>query len=121
MTGSVVEQRQQSLSYGRIIATQRHKLRRRGRGSTRGYDSGSIVSVKLSVSIDEHHLDFLDRYAAARGVSSRSAVVQRAIDLLRANELGSDYAAAWDEWAASEVGWDATTADGLTATRQVPR
>lgn len=73
--------------------------------------------MKLSVSIEEHQLEFLDQYAADRGVSSRSAVVQRAIDLLKANELGDDYAAAWDEWQDTDAGWDATSADGLPEAR----
>jgi hypothetical protein len=43
-------------------------------------------------------------------------LVHRALALLRSNELGADYAAAWDEWAASGAEpWDATVADGLTA------
>jgi hypothetical protein len=31
-------------------------------------------------------------------------------------DLGSDYAAAWDEWESSDgAEWDSTIADGLTA------
>lgn len=41
-------------------------------------------------------------------------MVQRALALLRANALGDDYAAAWDEWSASEADlWETTAADGL--------
>lgn len=41
-------------------------------------------------------------------------MIQRALALLRANALGDDYAAAWDEWSASEADlWEATAADGL--------
>ena len=71
--------------------------------------------MKLSVSIPDEDLEFLDRYASAHGVASRSRVVQRAVSLLRATELGDDYAAAWTEWqesSASEA-WGSTVADGL--------
>ena len=41
--------------------------------------------------------------------------MHRALALLRSNELGADYAAAWDEWASSDGElWDPTVADGLT-------
>lgn len=69
--------------------------------------------MKLSISLPAADLDFLDRYARDRGVDSRSAVIQRAIRLLRATELGEAYAAAWKEWAESEDGalWDALPDD----------
>lgn len=70
--------------------------------------------MKLSVSIADEDVEFIDQYADEHGVESRSAVVQRALALLRANALGEDYAAAWDEWSASDAGlWEATAADGL--------
>ena len=62
-------------------------------------------------------VEFLDHYAAEHGVESRSAVVQRAVSLLRASELAGDYAAAWDEWNTSEADlWEPTVADGVEAT-----
>jgi Arc/MetJ-type ribon-helix-helix transcriptional regulator len=70
--------------------------------------------VKLSVSLAEEDVEFIDQYAGEHGVESRSAVVQRALALLRANALGDDYAEAWDEWSASEADlWETTAADGL--------
>ncbi|MEV4413923.1 ribbon-helix-helix domain-containing protein [Catellatospora sp. NPDC049609] len=71
--------------------------------------------MKLSVSLPEEDINYVDDYASRRGSPSRSAVLQRAIDLLRASELEDAYAAAWDEWDTSEDGrlWDATSADGL--------
>jgi Arc/MetJ-type ribon-helix-helix transcriptional regulator len=70
--------------------------------------------VKLSVSIPDEDLAFIDQYATDHGVGSRSAVVQQAVSLLRVTELGDDYAAAWDDWADSEADvWDSTAADGL--------
>ena len=76
---------------------------------------GSIASMKLSVSLSSRDVEFIDHYAAEHGVDSRSGVVQRAVVLLRASELGDDYAAAWDEWEASEDdAWDSTISDGLS-------
>jgi len=71
--------------------------------------------MKLSVSLADEDVEFLDQYAQAQGLPSRSSVVQRAVRLLRASELGPAYAEAWDEWAGrpdSDL-WDATGADGL--------
>jgi hypothetical protein len=57
---------------------------------------------------------FIDEYAAAHAAGSRSAVVQRALALLRASELEDQYLAAWEEWDASEGDlWSSTAADGL--------
>ncbi len=71
--------------------------------------------MKLSVSLSERDVEFIDQYAAEHGVDSRSGVVQRAVSQLRAGELGEDYAVAWDEWESSEDdGWDVTVADGLS-------
>ena len=71
--------------------------------------------MKLSVSIPEQDVEFIDIYASEHGVETRSGVVQRALTLLRTTELGEDYAAAWVEWDASEDGnlWDAVAADGI--------
>jgi len=70
--------------------------------------------MKLSVSLSSGDVDFIDQYAAEHGVESRSGVVQRAVVMLRASELGDDYAAAWDEWQSSEAdAWDCTVSDGL--------
>ena len=72
--------------------------------------------MKLSVSLPEEDVEFIDRYASEHAIESRSGVVQRALSLLRATELGDDYAAAWDEWESSEGDvWESTVADGLPA------
>jgi antitoxin MazE9 len=68
--------------------------------------------MKLSVSIPEEDVEFLDSYAQTHHIRSRSATVQRAIRLLRSSELASDYAGAFDEWADDEP-WDGVVADGL--------
>ena len=70
--------------------------------------------MKLSVSLPDEDVAFLDRYASNRGMPSRSAAVHRAVELLRAEELGPAYADAWQTWAADEAdAWEATVADGL--------
>lgn len=75
--------------------------------------------MKLSVSLSADDVVFLDRYAESQGMASRSAVVQRAVGLLRAEQLGPAYAEAWSEWAASgnaEV-WETAISDGLDGDR----
>jgi Arc/MetJ-type ribon-helix-helix transcriptional regulator len=71
--------------------------------------------MKLSISLPEEDVAFVDDYARRRGASSRSLVVHRAIELLRQAEMPDAYAAAWDEWAASDDAalWDRTVTDGL--------
>jgi Arc/MetJ-type ribon-helix-helix transcriptional regulator len=70
--------------------------------------------MKLSVSMSEDDVEFIDSYAEDHGIASRSGVLQRAVSLLRASELGADYAAAWDEWNGEEAeAWDSTLGDGL--------
>lgn len=70
--------------------------------------------MKLSVSIHDKDVEFIDRYADEHGVTTRSGVVQRALSLLRAAELGDDYATAWQEWSAEDAdAWETTLADGL--------
>ena len=73
--------------------------------------------MKLSVSLPDEDVEFLDQYAQTQGFESRSAVVHKAVRLLRASELGGDYADAWKEWSDSgdaEV-WEATAVDGFAA------
>ena len=71
--------------------------------------------MKVSISIPNVDVEFLDSYAHEHGIESRSAAVQRAIGLLRASELGDAYELAWQEWEESgeaEV-WESTAADAL--------
>ncbi len=72
--------------------------------------------MKISVSLTDEDVEYVDVYARRRGVRSRSAVIREALRLLHASELAPDYAAAWDEWPDDEqAAWDATIADGLQA------
>lgn len=72
--------------------------------------------MKLSVSLPEEDVEFLDQYAQIKGYESRSAVVHQAVRLLRASELEPDYACAWAEWTdrPDAEAWDGTSADGLS-------
>jgi len=71
--------------------------------------------MKLSVSLPDDDVEYLDSYAQSQGLESRSAALQKAVRLLRASELGAAYEDAWADWADSDDGqlWDAVTADGL--------
>lgn len=71
--------------------------------------------MKVSVSLPGEDVEFLDEYAKARGLDSRSAAVQQAVRLLRSGELESAYAAAWSEWVGVEDAqlWASAVGDGL--------
>lgn len=71
--------------------------------------------MKLSVSLSDEDVEYLDAYAETEGLGSRSAALQKAVRLLRASGLGSAYEDAWAEWAGSEDAelWDEAGADGL--------
>ena len=72
--------------------------------------------MKVSVSLPDDDVDFLDRYAASQGIGSRSAAVHKAVRLLRATQLGPAYEQAWTEWSDHDDGqvWDTTVGDGLS-------
>ena len=70
--------------------------------------------MKLSVSIPDEDVAFIDRYADGHGVETRSGVVERALSLLRVSELGDEYAGAWQEWTQDDGAlWESVAADGL--------
>lgn len=72
--------------------------------------------MKLSVSLPDDDVEFLDRYAASEKLESRSAAVHKAVRLLRASLLGPAYEDAWAEWARSpdEEPWESVVGDGLS-------
>ena len=69
--------------------------------------------MKVSVSVPDEDIEFLDNYVKTHRVASRSAALQRAIRLLRASELTDAYAAAFAEWADDPANdaWDVAQAD----------
>lgn len=72
--------------------------------------------MKVSVSLPEDDVEFLDSYAQAQGMGSRSAALHKAVGLLRATQLADAYEEAWDSWEAADdaSAWEAVTADGLS-------
>jgi len=71
--------------------------------------------MKVSISLPDEDVDFLDEYTADHGMPSRSAAVHKAVRLLRATGLGAAYEEAWSEWTTNEDGelWEATAGDGV--------
>lgn len=71
--------------------------------------------MKLSVSLSDEDVAFLDNYARARGLRSRSAALHKAVQLLPGAELSAAYASAFREWddTGEAEAWGPTVADGL--------
>jgi Arc/MetJ-type ribon-helix-helix transcriptional regulator len=71
--------------------------------------------MKVSVSLPEDDIRFLDSYTSQQGYSSRSAALHRAVTALRSDQLAGAYEDAWREWDESGEAdiWAAVTADGL--------
>ncbi len=71
--------------------------------------------MKVSVSLPDDDVEFLDAYAERVGIPSRSAALHKAVRLLRASELGDAYQDAWATWASSgdSARWDLTSSDGI--------
>lgn len=69
------------------------------------------------MSLPNDDVEFLDQYARTQGYDSRSAVVHRAVRLLRSTELGEAYADAWSEWSESGEAdvWDESVGDGMAS------
>lgn len=73
--------------------------------------------MKLSVSLPDDDVAYLDSLVSHSDVDSRSAALHRAVTALRESRLEAAYEAAWQEWAAEGEAdlWEATTGDGLDA------
>jgi Arc/MetJ-type ribon-helix-helix transcriptional regulator len=71
--------------------------------------------MKLSISLPDEDVEFLDEYTADHGMPSRSAVVHKAVRLLRSSGLGAAYEDAWADWEASgdDALWESTADDGI--------
>ena len=72
--------------------------------------------MKISIRLPAGDVTFIDDYARTQRIASRSAVVRRAVELLRRVDLGDDYTAAWAEWAGSDDSrnWEWTADDGIS-------
>jgi Arc/MetJ-type ribon-helix-helix transcriptional regulator len=71
--------------------------------------------MKVSVSLPDEDVEFLDTYAQSQGLPSRSAVLHKAVRLLRGAELAPAYEDAFISWDASDdaAEWDSTAGDNL--------
>ncbi|HET9516780.1 MAG TPA: ribbon-helix-helix domain-containing protein [Actinoplanes sp.] len=67
--------------------------------------------MKVSLSLPDGDVEFIDEYARQRKVS-RSRAVHEAVTMLRGRGLAADYAAAFGEDV--DADWDVTVRDGLT-------
>jgi Arc/MetJ-type ribon-helix-helix transcriptional regulator len=68
--------------------------------------------MKISVSLPEEDVRFLDEQG-----TNRSATLHEAVALLRDRQLADQYAEAFSAWSDSPDAelWNATTADGLSS------
>jgi Arc/MetJ-type ribon-helix-helix transcriptional regulator len=71
--------------------------------------------MKLSVSLPQPQIAFLDRYQEANKLGSRSEALQHALRQLQERELEEAYRLAGEEWQASEDAalWEKVSGDGL--------
>lgn len=69
--------------------------------------------TKVSVSLSDADISYLDTQTLAGRYASRSAALQDAIRKLRESELADAYAEAFADW--HDDVWDDALGDGLTA------
>jgi Arc/MetJ-type ribon-helix-helix transcriptional regulator len=71
--------------------------------------------MKISVSLPAEDVEFLDSYAHAQGINSRSAVVHKAVEILHSAQLSDAYEEAWGDWEKSgnADAWESVSQDGL--------
>ena len=71
--------------------------------------------MKVSVSLPDEDVEFLDAYAQTEGFQSRSAVLHKAVRLLRGTTLDAAYEEAFQDWEGTTEasGWEVTVNDGI--------
>lgn len=71
--------------------------------------------MKLSVSLPEDDVEFLDQYVETEGYASRSAALHHAVAVLRSGQLAGAYEDAWASWSAGgdADAWESTAGDGV--------
>lgn len=69
--------------------------------------------MKVSISLPEKDIAFIDRQVAEHGEPSRSAVIRKALRRLRSEDLERQYAQLWAEWDDEDDVWDVTVGDGI--------
>jgi Arc/MetJ-type ribon-helix-helix transcriptional regulator len=79
-----------------------------------GEHTWKYQSMKVSMSLPNEDVAFLETYAQEKGLASRSAALRQAIRLLKATGMNSAYEAAWDEWSGEESSvWNSAASDRL--------
>lgn len=71
--------------------------------------------MKLSISLSEDDVAVVDAFVEHSGLPSRSAAIQKAVQMLRYPTLEEDYAQAWEDWSNGDDGaaWEPASGDGL--------
>jgi antitoxin ParD1/3/4 len=69
------------------------------------------LAAKLSISLPESIVQFIEDYKATHHYASRAEVMEEALKLLRYQELEEAYRSASQE---TDSTWDVAIADGLT-------
>lgn len=72
-----------------------------------------MSALKVSLSLSESDVAFLDAETLAGRFPTRSAAAQAAVRLLRESLLADAYAEAFAEW--HDDAWDEASADGITS------
>ncbi len=70
-----------------------------------------MQAEKLSISLSASLVQFVEQYKEAHQCRSRSQVIERALELLRLQDLEEAYRQAAEE---VDADWDVTIADGLS-------
>lgn len=71
-------------------------------------------ATKLSLSIPAELAAFVEKYRKTRGLRSRSQVFEKALKLLRSQDLETAYREAGEGDHKTNRDWDGAIADGLT-------
>jgi Arc/MetJ-type ribon-helix-helix transcriptional regulator len=73
--------------------------------------------MKVSVSLPQDDIAFLDEETRAGRYPSRSAAVKAAVTVLRQAAITDSYAEAWEEWEQSgdDLLWDSVAGDGFAS------
>ena len=79
--------------------------------------------MTISVNFPDEDLEFLDANAQAEGFQSRSAVLHKAVRLLRETTLDSAYEEPFQDWEGTSEArdWEVTVNDGIGRILSFPR
>lgn len=72
-----------------------------------------MTHAKVSISLEQQLVDFLEGYQQQHGIKSRSEVISQGLKLLRERELERQYEGAIEEWESEAELWDSVAGDGL--------